>query len=81
MILLKNTNKTSYYESLNLFYSGKKEIYEIKKYFKKIHKEILELYYLKYEKYKDLGFKDSKDVKFDEKIVIKVPFKVGGAPH
>ena len=71
----------SYWASRNLFYSGKKEIYEIKKYFKKIHKEILELYYLKYEKYKDLGFKDSKAVKFDEKIVIKVPFNYGGAPY
>ena len=72
---------TSYWAARSLFYSGKKEIYEIKKYFKKIHKEILELYHLKYEKYKDLGFKDSKDVKFDEKIVIKVPFRVGGAPY
>ena len=69
------------YESLNFFTSSKKEIYEIIKYFKNLNIKILELYQLKYEKFKDLGFKESKNTKFNEKLEIKVPFKVGGAAY
>lgn len=72
---------TSSWAGRNLFYNEKKEIYEIVKYFKKIHNEILELYYLKYEKYKDLGFRESKATRFNEKIVIKAPFAKGGASY
>ena len=72
---------TSYQSNRTLFYYGRKEIYEIIKYLKKLKVQILELYQLKYENYKDLGFKESKETKFNKKLVVKLPFAKGGASY